>query len=39
MSFKEWVDNYFECSVDLCDLSEDEVADLYETWKEEINNA
>ena len=33
--FKEWIDELYGTIVDLCDLSEDVVAELYEVYKEE----
>lgn len=35
MSFNEWINELYGCEVDLCDMSEDEVADLYEEWEKE----
>ena len=35
MNFKEWVDALYETVVDLCDMTEDEVAELYKWYKEE----
>ncbi len=35
MSFKEWVDELYGTVVDLCDMTEDEVAELYEMYEEE----
>ena len=35
MSFKEWVDNLYESCVDLYDLDEEELVELYEIYEEE----
>lgn len=36
MSFNEWLNNLYGCEIDICDLTEEDAAILYDEYEREV---